>query len=204
MKNILLTGFEPFGDWNSNSSQLCVTELSKLEIDDCDLTTKIYPVDFRKTQLKLSEDIETQVDYAIHLGQIDTSNKINLESIGLNVGKNDQNNEKEIINLIDGGPLALQSSAPLERWKNKIFNQNIPVEVSFHAGTYLCNALLYWSLYYCKKYRVKTKSTFVHIPITPPQILGNKDLSLGLDLEKSVKAVKCIIEDICTGASREI
>jgi pyroglutamyl-peptidase len=204
MYKILITGFEPFDNWDVNTSKLCIEELSQNKRYDCEIKTKIYPVDFKITQRTICADIQTEVDYAIHLGQIDTSNKIHLEKIGLNVGENECKNKAEVIELIEGGPLALQSEVPLERWKKKVHSLKIPVGISFHAGTYLCNALLYWSLYYCRKYEVKTKSTFIHLPIIPSAINTQKESSLGLELEKSVEAVQCIIEDICNVSSTEL
>jgi len=197
IRKILITGFEPFGNWKENSSQLCVEELSKKNILGWKVITKIYPVEFKLTQRIIREDIQNNFDFAIHLGQIDSSNKINLEKIGLNVGKNIYSTKMEIIKLISGGPIALESRTPLEQWLKKVDKLNIPIRISYHAGTYLCNALFYWSLYYSKKYRLKTKSTFIHLPVIPSQFSSKSEKLLGLELEKSVKALDCIITDIC-------
>ena len=52
-------------------------------------------------------------------------------------------------------------------WADQLRRAGIPADVSFHAGTFLCNAVLYWAHHICSQANYRTQSVFVHLPLTP-------------------------------------
>jgi pyroglutamyl-peptidase len=61
----------------------------------------------------------------------------------------------------------------------------IPVKMSNSAGTYLCNHLMYESLYQIKKRRLRTIAGFIHVP--PLEKVG---------AQQQLEAAKAILEVI--------
>src|ERR1700749_2502012 len=86
MTRVLVTAFEPYDRWKTNASWLALVHLTQDLPSEPAITTRLYPVDFAVVRRKLSEDLEGNYDYAIHLGQAPGSGRIQLESVGINVG----------------------------------------------------------------------------------------------------------------------
>lgn len=166
MTHALVTAFEPYEEWSENASWLTLVELTKELPDNPKVTTRRYPVDFEVIQEKLTADlVEHDYDYAIHLGQAPGTACVRLEAIAVNVGCRPGGAASESRPLVLDGPVAYQSTLPLERWAAKLRENQIPAQVSFHAGTYLCNAALYHSLREIEKRGLRTQATFVHLPL---------------------------------------
>jgi pyroglutamyl-peptidase len=54
---------------------------------------------------------------------------------------------------------------PLADWATKLRGAGIPAQVSYHAGTYLCNATLYYSHYLIERMKLTTRAAFLHLPL---------------------------------------
>lgn len=108
------------------------------------IVTRRCPVDFAQVKQRLEHDLwSDDFDYAIHLGQAPGSSRIRLESIGVNVGGTSHESPDGFRPLVPHGPVAYRSELPLPAWAKSLRQAGIPAQVSYHAGTYLCNALLY-------------------------------------------------------------
>lgn len=165
MKTVLLTAFEPYGTWKTNASELCLRSIEKTPIDGLIITTRLYPVDFAKVPDLIAQDLEEDYDFVIHLGQAPGRNKVCLERVAINVGEEPERPEDDPLTLCEDGALAYCSSLPLVQWAREARQEELPVQVSHHAGTYLCNATLYWTHYFIKKRGLKAQSCFVHLPL---------------------------------------
>lgn len=166
MSRVLVTAFEPFGRWPQNSSQLCLAELERDQPTE-QVVTRLYPVEFRDVRQRLEADLTAELDLAIHLGQAGGASGIRLEAVGLNVGAEPDAAGHAIIEA--GGPTAYRTDLPLDDWAAELNAAQLPSSVSYHAGTYLCNATLYWSLHLAETRRLKVRSVFLHLPYTPEQ-----------------------------------
>ena len=72
---------------------------------------------------------------------------------------------------------------------------NIPASVSYTAGTFVCNHVLYGVLYLIeKKYKGK-KSGFIHIPFLPQQVVDKRNTP-SMELNTIVKGLTAAIEAI--------
>jgi pyroglutamyl-peptidase len=85
---------------------------------------------------------------------------------------------------------------PLAAWSAKIRAAGIPCEVSYHAGTYLCNALLYLTHHIASRQRLKARTTFIHLPLAPQQVLGERQDWPSLPSQQSAAAVRVILEEL--------
>ena len=194
MSTVLLTAFEPYGRWPTNASCLALDELSREMPSSPQITTRIFPVDFEVVKTRLAEVLKADFDYVFHLGQAPGSAQVQLEAIGLNVACDEDAGSYR--RLCDDWPVAYRSSLPLFDWAQRIRAARIPADVSFHAGTYLCNAALYLTHYYIERMRLKTQAVFVHLPLDPTQVPAEKEDMPSLSAALSAKAVRTVLESL--------
>jgi pyroglutamyl-peptidase len=196
MPTVLITAFEPYDQWKSNSSWLALLEFTKNMPEVPKIVTRRYPVDFSQVQQRLEQDMQQNFDVALHLGQAPGSARIRLEAIGLNIGGGTNQLPDEFRPLVSEGPTAYQSNLPLATWATRLRHASIPAAVSYHAGTYLCNALLYLSLHIAKTRGFRTRSTFIHLPLAPEQVASEQKDMPTMSPESSAKALRLLLEEI--------
>lgn len=196
MRRILITAFEPYDDWEENSSWLTLVEFTKEFRRDVEITTRLYPVDFAAVRDRLYADLAASYDYALHLGQAPGSACVKLEAVGLNVGGRSSERPELHQPLVSDGPVAYRSALPLAAWAQTLRAIGIPASVSYHAGTYLCNATLYLSHYFAAKLALTTAVAFVHLPLDYAQTAKrNKELP-AMSAAMSARALQTIIDQI--------
>ncbi len=163
MTRILITAFEPYDRWPENSSWLALIELTRWIECRAQIVTRRYPVDLQAASDRLRKDLLDRYDYAIHLGQAPGSAVLRLESTGLNL-------RTDGTPLIKDAPAAYMTSISVTGLRDRLLAQRIPVEISHHAGTYLCNAVLYLSQHFSAQLGLPTQSIFLHLPLAPEQV----------------------------------
>jgi pyroglutamyl-peptidase len=196
MPRILVTAFEPYDRWPENSSWLTLVEFTKQLDDLAKITTRLYPVDFEIVRQRLENDLAADYDCALHLGQAPGSASVRLEAIGLNLGGDASESPRTLHPLVADGPVAYRSVLPLGRWAAMLRESGIPASVSYHAGTFLCNATLYVSHYLAEKRGLKTQSTFLHLPLDIRQAARESETIPALPASVSAKAVRLIVAEI--------
>lgn len=196
MPRVLLTAFEPYDRWKANASWLALLQLTHDLPKQPQLTTRLYPVDFSIMQQRLEADLATNYDYALHLGQAPGSSRIQLETIGLNIGGSSSQSPDQYRALADDGPVAFRTALPLADWALKLRRAGIPAQVSYHAGTYLCNAMLYWSHYLAERMALATQSAFIHVPLDISQVVNEPHGTASLPANMSSQAVRLILEEL--------
>ncbi|TWT80980.1 Pyrrolidone-carboxylate peptidase [Planctomycetes bacterium CA13] len=189
MTRVLLTAFEPYDRWPDNSSWLALVDLTRWYDGAVEIVTRRYPVELTRMSEQLRKDLQDDYDLAIHLGQSPGSPLIKLESIGLNV-------RSDGTELLQDSPAAYRSPLSLDRCNKVLLNAGIPCEVSHHAGTYLCNAALYLSQHYSYSFGMKTKSAFVHLPLSPAQVARDFDRLPSMSTPMVSAALAMIIEEL--------
>jgi pyroglutamyl-peptidase len=196
MPKILLTAYEPYDVWKENASWLALVELTKNMPADLDVTTRRYPVDFTEVKQRLAEDLADQYDFAVHLGQAPGSSVVQLEQIGINVGGQSSQQRHQHRPLSSDGPVAYRSTLPLEDWVPVLRDAGIPTVLSFHAGTFLCNATLYWTHYLAQRNGWQTQAAFVHLPLATNQVACEQHAIASMPIEMSAQAVRLILEQL--------
>ncbi len=132
----------------------------------------------------------------LHLGQAPGSSRIRLEAIGLNVGGRSHLPPDDFRPLITDGPVAYRSGLPLAEWAQRMRGAGIPAQVSYHAGTYLCNAILYFTHYLIDRRKLNTRAAFVHLPLVPAQVLAERDEVPSLPTTLGAAALRIILEEL--------
>ncbi len=196
MLRLLLTAFQPYGEWPENASALALAEFLSDVPSDCLVTARTYPVNFAAVPALLERDLSEDLDVALHLGQAPGSTGIRLEQCGVNLGREPEEPPDVHRPLIAGGPAAYFSSLPLAEWAARLRDSGIPAAVSFHAGTYLCNAVLYWSLHFAATQNLRTRAAFIHVPFDLSQAARQKKETPSLPAAVVAQAVRLIVREL--------
>lgn len=194
MAKVLITAFEPYDEFELNSSWLALVELTRDLPPEPRVTTRLYPVDFTEVRERLAADLAHDYDVALHLGQAPGAARVRLEAIGVNIGGHSGQRPDEYLPLVKNGPVAYRSTLPLATWSRELRKAGIPAQVSYHAGTYLCNATLYLSHYLIERQKLRTRATFLHLPLDPDQIMTRRDDVPSLPRQRSAQAVRWILQ----------
>ncbi len=200
MTRVLITAFEPYDHWTANSSWLTLVQLTQNLPSEPAITTRLYPVDFAAVKQRLAADLANNYDCALHLGQAPGSTRIQLESFAINVGGSSMQSPDQFRSLVDGGPVAYRSPLPLGSWAAMLRDAKIPAEVSYHAGTYLCNATLYFSCYLAERMALQTRAAFVHLPLDVSQTAAQAQHMAALPANTSADALRMILVEMMRGA----
>ena len=202
MSRVLLTAFEPFGDWQSNASWQLVVELTKNLPPTPEVVTRLYPVEFSELARKLEEDLAGEFDYAIHLGQNQNAATLELERFALNVGVERDTGSREFP-LVEHGPAAYASPLPLEDLANGMRRIGAPARVSYHAGVYCCNAVYYHCQHLCRQNGLPTQAVFIHVPVTPQQAAEAEGFhGPSLDSTRGSAAMRYLLDQLAAKGPR--
>jgi pyroglutamyl-peptidase len=174
---ILLTAFEPYDTWSANSSWEALTELLKTRGVPPGVTTRRYPVDLDKLHERLGQDLERGFDAVLHLGQAPGACAVHLEAIALNVAGVTHGSGGLFGAILPEAPVAYRSHCPLARMCTELHSAGIPASISYHAGTYLCNAVLYLTHHWHAIRKLPCPIAFAHLPLTLEQTLhGGREM----------------------------
>ncbi len=194
MKKLLITGFEPFGGEKINPSWEAVKLLPD-RIGDFELNRIEIPVVFGKaaeTVLKAAK--ETVPDAIICVGQAGGRPSVTPEMVAINLRfasiPDNEGNQPKDEPCVSGGENAYFSTLPVRKMAEAVSEQNIPCSVSYSAGTYVCNDLIYHILHHFKN--TETRACFIHVPFIPEQTTEKPNLPLetiAKALEIAIKAI---------------
>lgn len=193
MKKLLITGFEPFGGEKINPSFEAVRRLPSV-INGYRLYKILLPVVFGEAaeEVKRVAD-ELCPDVVLCIGQAGGRSAITPELVGINLrNASIPDNAGNLPNdelIIANGADAHFSTLPVRRMAEAIRAEDLPSQVSYSAGVYVCNDLLYALLAYFKG--SKTRVGFIHVPYSKEQ---NKEPSM--DLKDIVKGLIIAIKNI--------
>ena len=192
---IIVTGFDPFGGEKINPSIECVKALP--EIEGVELIRLELPTVFKESAKRLNEVInDVKPDAVLSVGQAGGRPGITMERIAINVDDAripDNISQQPIDEAIQlDGEAAYFTTLPIKRIVKAIREAGIPAEVSNSAGTFVCNHIMYQSLFAATKADKPFKAGFMHIPFIPEQTTDKPSLPL----EESTKALQIAIETI--------
>jgi pyroglutamyl-peptidase len=168
---VLLTGFKPWGKERRNPSGEVAAALG-----GCFL-----PVHYADAERELRRRIRIERPRAIVLlGLASGRRAIALESLALNIDHCEERGYRCWRKPIQKGPLTLESRLPLERLHRRLKHARIPVRLSYHAGTFICNHVFYVALA-----ATKVPCGFVHLPPFK-----------AMPLSRQIRAVRLILESL--------
>ena len=194
---VLLTGFEPFGKYNENSSWAVAEKVAACGVEGVSVAR--LPVTFAGVGTALRKAVEEHCpDAIVMLGQAAGIDYIKLERIAINMmdsmaADNDGYRADEEI-ICDDGPAALFTNCDIRGLRKAVEESGTAVKVSNSAGLFVCNRLYYEALQLCNE-KPGLKALFVHLPFYD----GQPSATAGqptMPLDEMVKAVKIVMKGI--------
>ena len=196
---ILVTGFDPFGGEPINPAIESVKRLPD-NIAGAEIIKLEIPTVRKKSLEKIEKAInEHNPDVILSIGQAGGRFDISIERIGINLDdfRIPDNEGNQIIDepIFPDGENSYFVKLPVKAMVQNVQKNNIPASVSYTAGTFVCNHVLYGVLYLIeKKYKGK-KSGFIHIPFLPQQVVDKRNTP-SMELNTIVKGLTAAIEVI--------
>lgn len=168
MKRVLLSGFDPFGGMSHNSSW-DVVEQAAGTITGAEVDAIQLPVEYgRAAELLIQRIREVQPDVVIAVGLAVGTEALRLERVGINLRDAripDNSGAQPVDESIDAeGQGALFSTLRLKAAHARIAEEQIPVQLSLSAGTFVCNDVLYSLLAAAADADRTMPAGFVHLP----------------------------------------
>lgn len=198
---ILVTGFEPFNGRDINPAQLILEQLETPE--GVTLIKEVLPVEFKATTERLKNVLkEHQPDVVLSLGQAGNRPEICVERVAINLDNvRSANGKRELpdnagdtpvdVPIVTGAPNAYFSTLPVWDMVKEIQDVGVEAAVSYTAGTYVCNHVMYTVLHETAINYPETKAGFVHVPFLPEQ---NPTTGYTMELEDMIKGIQVILE----------
>lgn len=198
---LLLTAFEPFGGESVNPAQEAVA-LVKDKIAGADIVKVSVPVVFDKAgEVVYAAMKKEQPDVVLCIGQAGGRFGVTPERVAINLqdARIPDNDGRQPFDkkCKEDGAIAYFTSLPVKKMVENIKKQGVPASVSYTAGTYVCNDLMYSVLYAIDKEFKNTKGGFMHVPYLHEQAV-TKANTPSLSKEDIVKAIEAAIEAIVT------
>ena len=193
MKQLLITGFDPFGGASVNPAREAVMALPDV-VGDYALTKLEIPTVFglaAETVLQAAEILCP--DVILCVGQAGGRAAITPEVVAINLREasipDNHGNQPRNIPVVENAPAAYFSTLPVRAMAESVKAAGIPCSLSYSAGVFVCNDLLYTLLHHYDG--TDTRVGFVHIPYLPEQA-GEGVASL--PLEDAVRGLTAAIQ----------
>jgi pyroglutamyl-peptidase len=192
MKKLLITGFDPFGGESINPSWEAVNGLPDT-VGEWQLTKLQVPTVFGKAgETVLAAAKELQPDAILCVGQAGGRAAVTPELVAINLryGRIADNAGVSPMDepVVPNGPAAYFSTLPVRAMAQAVADAGLPGQVSYSAGAFVCNDLLYTVLH-CYA-GTPVRAAFVHVPFLPQQA---KEGVPSMTLEEIQKALQAVI-----------
>jgi pyroglutamyl-peptidase len=157
LSGVLVTGFEPFGGAEVNTSQLAAEAVGGV----------VLPVSYARAPHALRAAVRAaDPDVVVCFGQAERE-AVSVELFAHNLdGAESEDNEGAVSSqVIDpAGPVAYRSTLPVDEIVAALRAEDIPAERSRDAGAFLCNHVFYVLMRLLEQERPGTTGGFVHVP----------------------------------------
>ena len=197
---ILVTGFEPFGGEAINPAQQIVESLPET-ISGAQVVKKIVPCVFGEAIKQVRQAMEQErPDIVVCIGQSGGRQAICPERVAINLRDAripDNNGEQPLDEPLQAdGPAAYFATLPVKAMVQHVKEAGLPCYLSFTAGTYVCNSIMYNVLYMCEKRYPGIRAGFIHVPYACGQVIDKANTTPSMPLETIAKSLEYAIEAV--------
>ncbi|MFH1437983.1 MAG: putative Ig domain-containing protein [Pseudomonadota bacterium] len=167
---LLMSGFEPFGEFEINSSWEAIEPLDGMIVEGLDVRVVELAVVWGDSWDELAREIDRlHPDVVIATGQAGlegmrfetyASNRMN--------GTDEAGVTMRNAPIVEGAPDRLEARYPVYQMRDAMDWGGFPVLISSNAGEYLCNFVMYQLLYDCiNTMDGPVACGFIHVPPVP-------------------------------------
>ncbi len=194
---ILITGFDPFGGESVNPAFEAVKLLPDI-ICGATIIKKEIPTVFGKSAEVLENTIEEhKPDVVLSIGQAGGRFDITVERVAINLADGriaDNEGNQPIDEIIkEDGEVAYFSTLPVKAMVQQIRSCGIPATVSYTAGSYVCNYIMYCGLYLAATKYKNIKSGFMHVPYAPEQAVEKPNNTPTMSVQNIAGAIEAAV-----------
>jgi len=198
--NILITGFDPFGGATINPAYEAVKRLPN-QIGEAKLTKLEIPTVFKKDGEVLREAIEMKTpDVVLCIGQAGGRSMITVEKVAINLmeARIPDNEGQQPMDepIAAGAKTAYFASLPVKAMVQNMKDHGIPAGVSYTAGTFVCNDIMYRLLHMIDTDYPNMRGGFIHVPYLPEQGVSLADGTATMSADVIAQALTYAIEAI--------
>ena len=187
MRRVLLTGFEPFGSIEGNSSWEAIKAAAERPLEGAVIEAVQLPVTFARAPVALEELVERGTpDLVLAVGQAAGRKAVTVERVALNMVNSpipDNDGHQPVgVPLVPGGPDAYFTNLPLRSCVTAAREAGVPAAESLTAGSYVCNAVFYRLMHLVATRHRHMLGGFAHVPLVPEQSLDGKHATIPAEL----------------------
>lgn len=197
---VLITGFQPFGGDKINPAYEAV-KLLPGQIAGAQVVTAEIPVVFYKGAQAVEQAIEKeQPDIVICVGQAGGRACMTVERVAINLAEcrptfpDNEGNAPAGRRIREDGNDAYFATVPVKAMVKNMNDNGIPAAISYTAGTYVCNDVMYNLLYCIEKKYPQIKGGFIHVPFDIKQAVGRSASTPAMPVEYIAKGLEYSIE----------
>ena len=193
---ILLTAFQPFGGEAVNPAEVAVGRVAE-EVRGAQIVKISVPVVFGKAVETVRAAMEReQPDVVLCIGQAGGRFGMTPERVAINlddarIPDNEGNQPLDRPIFEDGAP-AYFTQLPVKAMVTAMREAGVPASLSYTAGTYVCNHLMYGVLYHIDKAFPGVRGGFMHVPFLHEQVM-NRPNTPSLSPEDIVRGIEAAL-----------
>ena len=197
---ILITGFDPFGGETVNPAYEAVKLLPDTIAGDEIIKLEV-PTRFHHAGAVLEDAMQRhKPDAVICVGQAGGRAAITPEKVAINLmdGRIPDNAGYQPVDvpIWEDGETAYFTSLPVKAMVQRMRDAGIPAAVSYTAGTYVCNYLLYTLLYLIDKKYPHVRGGFIHVPYAMEQVINKPLGTPSMDLRQIARGLETAVEAV--------
>lgn len=201
---ILFTGFEPFGGETVNPALEAVRRLPD-SAAGVPIRRLRLPTSFRRAGETLLEAVDAwRPEAVVCVGQAGGRKAVTPEKIAINyidarIPDNDGAQPADVPIRADG-PAAYFATLPVRAIDEAIRAAGVPCAVSYSAGCYVCNFVMYTLLDHLARTAPDVLGGFIHVPYAAEQTAGKPAGTPSLTVAQMTQALTCaagVIAAVC-------
>ena len=197
---ILITGFEPFGGESVNPAYEAVKLLPDMAGDIQIVKMEIPTVFGEAGKVVETGILQHQPDAVICVGQAGRRADIGVERVAINLVEasipDNAGNQPMDVKVQEDGDTAYFATIPVKAMVKNIKDHGIPASISYTAGTYVCNSVMYDLLYLIDRKYPSIRGGFIHVPYATEQGVGKPVGTATMELSTISKALLSALEAV--------
>ncbi len=201
IEKLLITGFDAFGGESVNPASEVVLELDNMEINGCRMIAREIPTIYGESSEKAKAMIdELEPDVVLHIGQASGTYGIRVERIAHNLDdariEDNDGNQPVDETISEDGPLAYDITLPTREIVEAVKDEGIPSFLSYSAGTFVCNHVIYSTAHYINENDLPIDYGFIHVPYLPEQAVDKNSRPPSMSKDTIKRALITTIKTI--------
>ena len=197
MEKVLVAAFGPFGGESMNPA-LEAVRLLPGSVAGVRLVRIELPVSYERAPRAVEEALLAErPDVVLCAGQAGGRAQVSIERVAVNLAD-------AVAPDVDGcrpcdeplvadAPAALFATVPTRRMVQAVRDAGLPAQLSYSAGTFVCNATLFRLLWMLEREAPAVRAGFVHVPFAPEQLPGKPAGTPAMPVEDAARALEAAI-----------